>query len=108
MIFIFFTTKRFGVPSTIYLMIEDNVFMRIIGRITEDNLKFMDTNPSPVYVGNQMISLQNMKMDVQINMDAIDVMVGKNSNIIQKTIELDLVHLKIIAKREEHVLIFTQ
>ncbi len=89
-------------------MIEDNVFMRIIGRITEDNLKFMDTNPSPVYVGNQMISLQNMKMDVQINMDAIDVMVGKNSNIIQKTIELDLVHLKIIAKREEHVLIFTQ
>ncbi len=48
-----------------------------------------------------------MKMDVQINMDAIVVMVGKNLNIILKTIELDLVHLCKTVKKEERVLIST-
>ena len=54
-IFIFFIIKLYGVHSTIFNMTEASVYMHIIGKIIEENHKYINMTPKHAVIGNLMI-----------------------------------------------------
>lgn len=76
-------------------MINLYVFMLIIGKILEENHKDTIIVLNHVLIGIQMNILQNIVMDVRILLIVLNVMDGKNSNIIQCYSELNNVLIKI-------------
>jgi len=51
-----------GALLTIWITIDGNVYILIIGKIIEENHIFIVINPSLAHLGIQIISLQNMKI----------------------------------------------
>ena len=72
--------------------------MRIIGKILEESLMFLNMKRSNVHHGKLRTLSKHMQMDVKMSTDANILMVGKNKNIILIIIKCIVVELEIIAK----------
>ena len=86
-------------------MIEVGVYTLIIGKIIEESHKYFNMTLYLVLIGDQMILYRITRKDVQTNINAGNVMDGKNLNITLKIIRLDLVHKARNVKKVNHVLI---
>jgi len=82
--------------------------MLIIGRIIEENHTFICMIQSPANFGTPMISSENMRTVVKINIIVINVMAGNSLNIILKIIDPDPVRVVYNAIRDILALIFTR
>jgi len=94
MIFTCSTSKLSGVPLISRNMIKLSVCMPTIGRITDESQVCFNTSLMHAVHGVQRISSWIMSMDVQINLNAINVMDGRNLSITLRIIRQSLVQIK--------------
>jgi hypothetical protein len=110
----FSISKLNGVHSTKNI-IKHNATMHTTGKISEENLIYLITTlKSSVQIGNQELSLVNIKKDVYFKELVLIVMDGKNKNITHTIIRLNNVKIKnvkevlpvhsiiVVRKREMH------
>lgn len=80
-------------------MIEVNVSTHIIGKILEESLNNINMKVFHVIIGNQKNLSLNMKMVALIALIVLNVMAGKNWNIILLIIKLNhVLACKIVKK----------
>ena len=88
----------FGALITRRTTKETNVYIHTIGKILEENLSFTTIKKTNVRIGAQDHLSTTTKMDVLMSICALIAMVGKNKNIILKTISSILASMESIAK----------
>lgn len=86
MISTFFTTKQYIVHLTLSTMTEVNVCTLTTGKITEESLISITMKPARALTGSRTTSSSNMRTNVQMDLTADSVTVGKNLNTIPITI----------------------
>jgi len=104
-IFIFSTSRQFGVPSTWLSMTKPFVFMLTIGKTTEESRIFILMTLPLALTGSLLISFWTMKMDAPMLKSATSAMVGRSTSIILLTTRSSLVQTQKDARKEEIALI---
>ena len=75
---IYFISRQFGVLLVIKTICVINVFMHIIGKISEGRLTLMSTKIYNAKPGKQRTILRPTKMVATLNIDVVCAMAGRN------------------------------